>query len=83
MFEILEKSLGNVIGFKVHGKLVHEDYAQFVPKLEEITKMGKTIFSKAKVRYFEQSQSQEAWDWICEGVESSGTPEQEVTATTV
>ncbi len=135
MFEILEKSSGNIIGIKVRGKLVHEDYAQFVPKLEQLieqhgsircyceltefhgltphalwdelkfdakhcrdiercaivgdpswhhwmTKMGQTIFRRADVRYFDESQSQEAWDWVCEGVESSGTPEQEVTATT-
>ena len=135
MFEILEKSSGNVIGFKVRGKLVHEDYAQFVPKLEQMieqhgsircyceltefhgltphalwdelkfdtkhckdiercaivgdpswhhwmTKIGQTIFHRADVRYFDQSRSQEAWDWVCEGVESSGTSEQEVTATT-
>lgn len=135
MFEILEKSSGNVIGIKVRGKLVHEDYAQVVPKLEQMieehgsircyceladfhgitpqafwdelkfdtkhckdiercamvgdpswhqwmSKIGQMIFSKAALRYFDQSQSQEAWDWIYEGVESSDTPEQETAATT-
>ncbi len=135
MFEILEKSLDTVIAVKVRGKLVHEDYAQFVPKLEQIierhgsircycelsefhgltphalwdelkfdikhckniqrcaivgdpswhhwmTKMGQMIFHRADVRYFEQSQSGEAWDWVCEGVEPSGAPQREVTAGT-
>lgn len=135
MFEILEKSSGNVIGIKVHGKLVHEDYAQVVPQLEKIieehgslrcycelsefhgitphalwdelkfdtkhckeiercaivgdpswhnwmTKISQTIFNRADVKYFDESQSQEAWDWVYEGIESSDAPEQEVTTTT-
>lgn len=135
MFEVLEKSSGNVIGIKVCGKLVHEDYAQVVPKLEHIieqhgsircyceltdfhgitphalwdelkfdtkhcrdiercaivgdpswhnwmTKISQTIFSRADVKFFDESQSQEAWDWVNEGVESSDTPKQEATATT-
>lgn len=135
MFEILEKSSGNVVGFKVNGKLVHEDYAQVIPQLEQIieqhgslrcyceltdfhgitphafwdelkfdskhfkdiercaivgdpswhnwmTKMSKAIFSRSDVKYFDESQSQEAWDWIYEGLESSSVPEPEVTATT-
>ena len=136
MFEILEKSSGNVIGMKVCGTLVHEDYAQFVPKLEELikehgsircyceltdfhgltphalwdelkfdvkhckdiercaivgdpswhqwmTKIGQTIFSRALIKYYDQSQSEEAWQWVCEGVESNNQPEPETTTASV
>jgi hypothetical protein len=134
MFEILERSTGNVIGMKVQGKLVHEDYAQFVPKLEKLieehgsircyceltdfhgitphalwdelkfdvkhfkdvercamvgdpswhqwmTKTGQAIFSHAQMRYFDQSQSEEAWQWVSEGVESNNRIEPEATTT--
>lgn len=36
MFEILEKSSGNTIGIKLNGKLLKEDYKEFVPKLEAL-----------------------------------------------
>ena len=36
MIEILPQSSGNVVGIRVNGKLVHEDYQQFVPQLEAI-----------------------------------------------
>ncbi|MEA1951017.1 MAG: STAS/SEC14 domain-containing protein, partial [Planctomycetota bacterium] len=47
-----------------------------------MTKISQTIFSRADVKFFDESQSQEAWDWVNEGVESSDTPKQEATATT-
>jgi universal stress protein A len=42
MFEILEKWTGDgVVALRVSGKLLHEDYQGFVPKLEEaIAKYG-------------------------------------------
>ena len=136
MFEILEKSTGNVIGVKVQGKLVHEDYAQFVPQLEKLieehgsircycemtdfhgitphalwdemkfdakhcndmercaivgdpswhqwmTKMSQTIFRHAQIKYFDQSQSEEAWQWVGEGVESNNQTEPEAAVTSV
>ncbi len=123
MFEILNKGTGNIVAIKLEGKLVHEDYALFVPKLEKLiaehgsircfcemagfagltpyalwdelkfdtrhikdiercaivgdpswhqwmTKLGETIFWSAKMRYFDPSQSEEAWQWVCEGTES-------------
>jgi len=36
MIEILPQSTGNVVALRVNGKLVHQDYQQFVPKLEAI-----------------------------------------------
>lgn len=36
MIEILPQSTGNVVAVRVNGKLVHKDYQQFIPRLEEI-----------------------------------------------
>ena len=136
MFEVLEKSSGKVVGMKIRGTLVHENYAQFVPKLEKLieehgsircyceladfhgitphalwdelkfdakhckeiercaivgdpswhqwmTKISKMIFSRAKIKYFDQSQSEEAWQWIYEGVESNSQTEPETTTVSV
>ena len=136
MFEVLEKSSGKVVGMKVSGTLVHENYAQFVPKLEKLieehgsircycelsnfhgitphgfwdelkfdikhckniercaivgdpswhqwmTKISKMIFSGAQIKYFDESQSEEAWQWIYEGVESNSQTEPETTTASV
>ena len=117
MIEILERSSGNVIGIRCNGKLMHEDYQQFIPMLEamirkygaircycEITdfagiefraiwdetkfdakharqlercaivgdkswhqwmsKASQAMFGKAKVRYFTEDESNEAWEWL-------------------
>ncbi len=36
MIEILDKSSGKVFGMRVSGKLLHQDYQQFVPRLEKL-----------------------------------------------
>ena len=36
MLEVSEKSSGKVVGLKVNGKLLHEDYQQLIPKLEKL-----------------------------------------------
>ena len=36
MIEILSRSSGNVFGMRVSGKILHEDYQQFVPMLEKL-----------------------------------------------
>ena len=36
MIELLGQSSGKVFGMKVSGKLLHEDYQQFVPTLEKL-----------------------------------------------
>ena len=44
-----------------------------------MTKMGQTIFRRAQMKYFDKSQSEEAWQWVCEGVESNHQTEPETT----
>lgn len=36
MIEIVPQSTGNVVALRVNGKLVHEDYQQFIPRLEQV-----------------------------------------------
>ncbi|HBO43896.1 MAG TPA: hypothetical protein DD670_08195 [Planctomycetaceae bacterium] len=36
MIEILPQSTSNVVALRVNGKLVHEDYQQFIPQLEQV-----------------------------------------------
>ena len=122
MFEVMEQSSGKVLGLKLSGKLLHEDYAQFVPKIEEIiakygsarclvemvdfggielralwdelkfdtkhcgdmercavvgnkswekwmTNLSKPLFPAANMRYFDESEIDQAWEWIREGLQ--------------
>jgi SpoIIAA-like len=36
MVEILDQTAGKLIGLKISGKLLHEDYRKFVPMLEKL-----------------------------------------------
>ena len=62
MFEILEKSSANVIGIKVHGKLVHEDYAQVVPKLEQLIEQHGSIRCYCELTDFHGITPHALWD---------------------
>ena len=62
MFEILEKSTGNVIGMKVKGKLVHEDYEQFVPRLEKLIEEHGSIRCYCELTDFHGITPHALWD---------------------
>jgi hypothetical protein len=56
MFTQLEGGSGKVIGLQVSGKVTHQDYEQFTPKMEELIKQhGKirVLFSMHQVQGFE------------------------------
>jgi SpoIIAA-like len=125
MIEILSRSSGNVFGMKVSGKILHEDYQQFVPMLEQLiekhgairclfemtdlhgielralwdeikfdvrharqiercavvgdraweawmTKLSRPIFWNAEIRFFDIAERDKAWEWIEEGLKTSG-----------
>lgn len=62
MLAFLDRSSENVLGVKATGKLTHEDYQRFVPKLEElIAKHGKVrvLFDLVDCRGWEVGA---AWD---------------------
>jgi len=62
MFEILERSSGNVIGVRVSGKLLHEDYKQFVPKLEAIIKEHGSLRCVCELEDFHGIEFHALWD---------------------
>jgi len=119
MIDILEGSSAKTIGIRLHGKLLHKDYQEFIPRLESLiaehgkirvyfemtefegvelrafwdelkfdiknctkverctvvgnrswekwaTLMSKAIFIKADLRYFDVSESEDAWKWVNE-----------------
>ncbi len=43
MFQFIPVHEGNILAIRVSGKLSHDDYQQFIPKLEELIKPGKKI----------------------------------------
>ncbi len=126
MITLLDRSEGKVIGVRIDGKLVHEDYKRFVPMLEKLieehgsfrcyvemsnyegftlralwdeikfdtrhggaiercaivgaptvekwaTSMFKPLFRNAQIRFFDEAQSEEAWDWITAGAPCCAT----------
>ena len=56
MIEPLSRSTGNVLGFKLSGKLHDEDYKHFVPAVDEVLK------SHEKVRLLALFQDFHGWD---------------------
>jgi hypothetical protein len=56
MVEQLPRSAGNVLGFKMSGKLHDEDYKKFVPIVDQ------TVAAKGKVRMLALFQDFHGWD---------------------
>jgi hypothetical protein len=124
MIEVLSRGSGKVFGMKVSGKLLHQDYQQFVPMLEKLiedhgsirclvemtdlhgielralwdeikfdvrhsrqiercavvgdrawevwmTRLSRPIFFNAEIRFFDQVEREEAWEWIEEGLRTT------------
>lgn len=53
MIEILSRSHDNVVAVRIDGKLVHADYQEFLPKLEEILKKYSTMRCYCEMTNFE------------------------------
>ena len=62
MIEILEKSSGKVLGLRVNGKLVHEDYQKFVPMLEEMIQKHGSIRCYFEMAEFHGITPHALWD---------------------
>ncbi|MBN1590074.1 MAG: STAS/SEC14 domain-containing protein [Pirellulales bacterium] len=62
MIEILPQSTGNVIGIRVNGKLVHQDYQQFIPKLEAIISEYGSVCCYFEMTNFDGISWQAMWD---------------------
>jgi len=57
MIEVMDQSRGNIIGLHVTGKLHEKDYAEFLPKLEDLF----TQYGKLRVLFFADPDF-EGWD---------------------
>ncbi|OHB68673.1 MAG: hypothetical protein A2V70_07030 [Planctomycetes bacterium RBG_13_63_9] len=62
MFKVSERSSGNVIGIRVSGKLLHADYQQFIPKLEELIREHGSIRCLMEMEDFEGFELRALWD---------------------
>jgi len=62
MIEMLEKSSGNVVGVKINGRLVHEDYEQFLPKLESLIQEHGSLRWYCEMADFHGITPRAAWD---------------------
>jgi|SRR5271165_6513163 len=64
MIEILERSSGKVLGIKVSGKLLHQDYQRFVPMLEVLIAEHGSIRCLVEMTDFQGIELKALWDEI-------------------
>ena len=64
MFELLEKSHDNVVAARIDGKLVHADYQNFVPMLEEIIAEHGSLRCYCEMTGFKGISAHALWDEI-------------------
>ncbi len=62
MFDILDRSSGNILGVLVSGKLTDEDYQKLTPKLEQIINQEGTIRLLCILEEFQGWTAKAAWD---------------------
>ena len=62
MFEKSDRSSGKVIGLKLSGKLLHEDYQQFIPKLEALIEEHGSIRCLVEMTEFHGFELRALWD---------------------
>jgi len=64
MFQMLDQSSGKVIGLRLSGKLLHEDYQQFIPKLEALIQEHGSIRCLIEMTEFHGFELRALWDEI-------------------
>lgn len=64
MIEVLEKSSGKCIGFRMNGTLVHADYAKLVPMLEEMLAEHGSLRCLCEISDFRGITPHALWDEI-------------------
>ena len=62
MFEKSDRSSDKVIGLKLSGKLLHEDYQQFIPKLEALIGEHGSIRCLIEMSEFHGFEPRALWD---------------------
>lgn len=64
MIEVLEGGTGKVIGLKIVGKLLHEDYQRFVPMLERLIEEHGSVRCLIEMADFQGMELRALWDEI-------------------
>ncbi len=64
MFEVMEESTGKVLGLKINGKLLHEDYQQLVPQVEALIEEHGSIRCLVEMADFHGIELRALWDEI-------------------
>jgi universal stress protein A len=69
MIEVLDQSTGNVFAMRLSGKLLHRDYQQFVPMLENRIKEYGSVRCFIEMTEFQGIELRALWDEIKIGVQ--------------
>ena len=76
MIEVLDRSSGKVLGIRVRGKLLHEDYQQFVPLVEKLIKQHGGIRCLVEMIDLHGLEPRALWDEIKFDVRHAGQIER-------
>ena len=64
MIEVLSRGSGKVFGMKISGKVLHQDYQQFVPRLERLIEQHSSIRSLVEMTDLHGIELRALWDEI-------------------
>ena len=64
MIELLNGSSGKVFGMRVSGKLLHQDYQQFVPRIEKLIEEHRSVRCFIEMTDFHGIELRALWDEI-------------------
>ncbi len=64
MIEVLSRGSGKVFGMRVSGKVLHQDYQQFVPRLEELIQEHGSIRCLVEMTDLHGIELRALWDEI-------------------
>ena len=64
MIEVLDRSSGQVFGMRVSGKVMHQDYQQFVPELEKLIEAHGSIRCLIEMTDLHGIELRALWDEI-------------------
>jgi hypothetical protein len=64
MIEVLSRGSGKVIGMRVSGKLLHQDYQQFVPRLEKLIEEHGSIRCLVEMTQLHGMELRALWDEV-------------------
>jgi hypothetical protein len=64
MIDVMSRSAGKVVGLRVSGKLLHEDYAAFLPKVEALIEQYGCVRCLVEMTGFEGMELRAFWDEV-------------------